>query len=289
MLLALLLACTQPISDTTDTDPVAPERVTTIGILADPHVTGEGEHADRLRAAVAWLGEQEDVELVLVLGDVAWGDGLDLAPGLLAELPVPWVPIIGDNEIQDGSEERSWEAFAPQRAALAASVPSYAHAAAPVDEPGYGPVWLDNASLDYAGVHVVMADLVIRSESGALGEFGTLHDYAGGTLPWLEADLDGRGAEPWILATHIPPHLGFLDLAELETLGERLGEYTPHLLGVFSGHVHLDSTVEVEELGATVTTVDDVWGDTLTVHRVEVWRGPDGWWLEDEPVVLPWP
>ena len=77
-------------------------------------MTGGGDHDARLQAAVAETNariEAEGIELVFILGDIAWGDGYDLAHAALSELAVPWVPVLGDNPIQVGEETGFEDAF----------------------------------------------------------------------------------------------------------------------------------------------------------------------------------
>ena len=130
--LALLLAaCGAPSADATDSahgaaaadsaspaeGPLTPRF--SFVVIADPHVSGPGEHADRLMAAVAWVNDHaidRDLQLVVVLGDIAWDDGIGLADEILGELTVSWVPVLGDNEIQSGDAEAFFVAFADQLA-----------------------------------------------------------------------------------------------------------------------------------------------------------------------------
>ena len=93
----------------------------TIAVLADPHVSGNPEHTARLQA-VTWINEhaeERQIELVPVLGDVGWGEGLATAKDLLERLSVPYLPIIGDNEISYGDEASFADVFAPQMEWLA--------------------------------------------------------------------------------------------------------------------------------------------------------------------------
>ncbi len=290
MLPLLLIACTQPV----DTgDPVvrhAPEHILSFAVLADPHVTREGENAGRLRAAVSWLSGDPDVEVVLLLGDNAWGAGIALFPSLMEPLPVPWVPITGDNEIHAGDEEAAQVMRETQYAVLSSELDGWSQAPAPVHNPELGAEsWFSNVSFDWGGVHFALVDWCNRTETGALGELGDLHDFDGGSLPWLEDDLSQRTAQPWVLGAHIPTHLGMLDLAEMERLQMGLDAHIPDLLGIFAGHVHLDSDIPVDELDTTTYTVEATWDDTVDLRLVEVWTDGVDTWMEQEKVQVPWP
>ena len=290
MLPLLLIACTQPID--TD-DPLVrhdPERMLTFAILTDPHITSEGEHADRLRAAVAWLADEPEVEVVLVLGDNAWGSGIELFPSLMEPLPVPWVPITGDNEIEAGDEEPAQIMREAQYAVLAGQLDHWSQAPAPVHNPELdGESWFSDVSFDMGGVHIALVDWCVRTETGILAEFGDLHDFDGGSLPWLEEDLAARTAQPWVLGAHIPTHVGLFDLDELERLRKGLDADLPDLLGIFAGHVHLDSEVPVDELDTTTYTVDATWDDVVALRMVEVWTDGVDTWMEQQKVQVPWP
>ena len=47
---------------------------------------------------------ERNLELVLVVGDIGWGDGLYESVEELEKLQIPYVPIIGDNEVAYGSQ-----------------------------------------------------------------------------------------------------------------------------------------------------------------------------------------
>ena len=71
---------------------------------------------------MTWINDnaqEHQIELVPVLGDVGWGEGLTTAKDLLETLTVPYLPIIGDNEIVYGDEANFASVFAPQMEWLA--------------------------------------------------------------------------------------------------------------------------------------------------------------------------
>lgn len=82
-------------------------------IIADPHIDGDVNHEANLENAINWLisnKNEKHIELVFVLGDIAWGDSrgnrnLRIAKETLDHLNhagIPYIPVIGDNEIHDG-------------------------------------------------------------------------------------------------------------------------------------------------------------------------------------------
>jgi len=106
----------------TDTGEPALEHQFSFAILADPHIVGNPDHAARLTAAVEWInGEAQgrSIELVFVLGDIAWGNGFGAARDMLDDLSMPYLPLTGDNEIQVGNEEDYDTAWAPHYLAVA--------------------------------------------------------------------------------------------------------------------------------------------------------------------------
>ena len=148
-----LLACTaagpQVAPDVTDdtaeasTGPEAhePEHLFTFGLLADSHVTGTGDHLERLGLAVDALeAEATDLAFVAVLGDIAWGGGWELARERLDTLSVPWVPVFGDNPIQVGEETGFHETFGAHLDALGPALEGWTVAPVPVTPPPEAPV-----------------------------------------------------------------------------------------------------------------------------------------------------
>ena len=69
-------------------------------VLADPHISGLVEHEERLTLAVEWINSEatsRGIELVLVVGDIGWSDGVERSRELLDELEVTYVPLMGDD------------------------------------------------------------------------------------------------------------------------------------------------------------------------------------------------
>ncbi len=278
----LLLACTPSPGHTgdsaVDAGPVEP--LFSFVVFADPHVTADDEHAERLRTAVKWVNdnaEAEGIELLFIVGDIGWGDvGVDLANELLGALSVPWVPVLGDNEVQYGSEERFDAVFSLQYAALAEQFEGFDRAATPVDNPDYGlQSWFQDFSFDHRGLHLVGVDWNSRHIGGLEGEMADLHDFEGGSWEWLASDLEqhGEGANDSIVFfSHHPMHLspGAFDLEEIDLLDGLLAAYDDALYANFAGHYHVNGDEADPARPIEVHVTDAIWDDTLTLRQVDV-------------------
>ena len=73
-------------------------------VFADPHVYGgpSSENAQRLSRCVEWVNTHKDdedklIELVFIVGDI--GGNFSTAKDILDGLTVPYLPIIGDNDV----------------------------------------------------------------------------------------------------------------------------------------------------------------------------------------------
>lgn len=291
LLPALLLACAPaptsapggapPARDTADT--AAPEgplvEQFAFVVMADPHVTGPGDHADRLAAAVAWTNAHvttHDIELVVVLGDIAWGDGFPTAVAALDALTVPWVPVLGDNEIQSSDEAAFFAAFAPQLDTLEGQLDGFVAAPAPVDDPTWGrPSWLQNLAFDHGPVRFLAADWSSRDLDTLWGETPDLHDFDSGTWPWLEAQL--QAAQPGlddsvVLLSHMPlfDGPGGLVVDEAAQVVETLDPHRDLVWGNLAGHLHGTSDMTWEAAGIEVHVTDATWDDEVVVRVVTV-------------------
>ena len=263
-------------------------------IIADPHVTSGGENQDRLTAAVDWINsvaEARQVELVLILGDVAWNAGLDTIVGVLDELDMPYAAVIGDNEVQSGDEEAFDTTFTPTYDVLSTDFDNWSRTIAPV----YNPLadednWFSNFSFDHRGVHFVAVDWCARAASGVLAETGELHDFDDGTFQWFTDDLAATGAaatDSVVMASHIPMHLGLFDLDELGQLETLLLQYEDLVYAQFAGHIHVDAEEVVGEDLYTVYITDATWDDEVRVRVVEVSGNGQRFEYEHELVDVP--
>lgn len=282
--LALLLGCPSDDDDSVadddagDDDDGGPvEFVFALGVIADPHITGNVEHTERLDVAVAWMNQhaaERSIELVVVLGDLGWGNGLPGVKDQLDALTVPYVPFTGDNEIQGDSEEEFYDTFTPQWELLATELDAFDMASMPVYNPEIdGDSWFNIFSFDHRGVHFAGTDWCARVDGTILGELGDLHDFAGGTWPWLEADLEGRFVDPddsIILLSHIPMHIGMFDVEEVDKIEVLFDSVGDAIYANLAGHVHLDSHHVLADGLYEVFTYDATWDDEVTVGLVEV-------------------
>lgn len=303
MLLALLSACapTAPDSgpavesaaDTGETEATLRFRYV---VIADPHVsTPTGENVDRLDRAVAWIGENADtldLRLVLVVGDIAWGDGLDAALASLDRLPVTWVPINGDNEVSLGSEEGYATTFAEHYAALATTLDDWEMGPVEVWNPEFEQTsWFHNLSFTFEGVRFVGLDWASRDDNVILSEMGALHDFEGGTFPFFEQALAKAGdkGEDTVLFSHIPMHLspGGFDLDQMERITAVTSPQADHVWADLAGHYHGDGVEEVADGGYTLYVTDATWDDEVEVRLVEVWANEARFSPSTEVVVIP--
>lgn len=298
MLPLLLLACTSAPSggpgdtgdpgdlldgggaDTGQVDPGPVEPLFSYALVADPHVTGPGDRVDRLVQALQWVEaerEARDIELVFVLGDIAWADGWEEAVTALQTLSVPWMPVQGDNPIQVGEEPGFEQHFGAQLAQLGEALPGWSRAPLPVDDPvNGGQAWLQNYGFDHQGVRFIVLDWNSRVIGGAWGEMPDLHDFEGGTLPFLRQELDGLDAdgldERVVLLTHMPmiQGPGSFDVAEGKVLIDLLGPRADLVAANHAGHLHGSAEGDWPECGMLVDTTDATWDDVVSVRIVSV-------------------
>jgi hypothetical protein len=277
----------ESVPDAPDADDVGPddedaaeppmEPLFTFAIVADPHVTGSGENADRLAADVEWINthaHERMIEVVLALGDLGWDDGLELSRQLLDELEVPYVPIIGDNEVQAGDEEAFEATFSQRYDLLATTFGGWQRAAAPVWNPEAGQEsWFTNMAFDHRGVHFVGVDWCARGVSGLEGEMGDLHDFDGGTWQWFEGvfgALPKDAVESIVLFSHIPMHFGAFWLDEMNAIEGLLGPFADAVYADFAGHVHITYEQAVPGGGYVVYVTDATFDDENTIRLVQV-------------------
>ena len=296
-MLWLLFSCTSPTADTSsapgsDSGVVSGdlEKLFSYALIADPHVTGEGEHDARLRAAVEVVSERassDGIELVFVLGDIAWGGGYALAHDALSALPVPWIPVFGDNPIQVGEEPSFEETFGAQLDALGEQVAGWSREPVPVENPERGgESWLHNARLTHGGVEFWVVDWNSREVGTLFGETPDLHDFPGGTLPFLSGALDDLGEGPdkrVVLLSHMAPFPGpgGLTVDEQETMRALFEPHTEAVWGNHAGHLHASSAMNWEELDFEIVTTDATWDDLNTIRIVEVWGDGSRFVYED--------
>ncbi len=239
-------------------------------VIADPHISGGAGStaAQNLQQTVDWVNahrQQEDIDLVFVVGDIGWNNGLDTAKTILDGLDVPYAPLIGDNEVYYHNEERFNDTFAPVYESLAAlaqdpnsGLSNWQKASNPVWNPDYGE-WsnLQNFAFDYGGVHFACLDWVPRDTTSTLVEHASLNDFEGGTLPWLEdylASCSTDKQENIVMMAHHPMYtlggalgtmiasLAAFSPSDFDQLSALLNDpnhdYADYVYAAYTGHYH---------------------------------------------------
>jgi hypothetical protein len=223
-------------------------------IIADPHINGNKNHKAKFISAVDCIianKDKKDIQLVFVVGDIAWGGprgnrNPKTAENILARLNlagIPYIPIIGDNEIQRGSEREFHDTFKKQYKYLSNVLEHWRKAPTPVKRK-----YLQNFSFDYKGCHFVCCDLNSRQLDN---EGGELHDFSGGSWPWFKNDIETCSKakkESIVIITHIGMfRTGFgaadeflFSLDEMNKIKSFLYDYREYVDTNYSGHVHLN-------------------------------------------------
>ena len=228
-------------------------------VIADPHISGNQDHKAKFEKAIDWIisnKESKDIELTFVLGDIAWGGtkgnrNLAVAKKILDRLSIngiTYIPIIGDNEIQYGSEKEFQQVFVPHFNILSEKLDNWKKAPTPV-----AGMYLQNFSFDYKDCHFVCPDFISRKAGGDGGE---LHDFTGGSWPWFKNDIE-RCPKPKneniVIMTHIGMfHTGF-DFADkfvfskdqMDKIKSFLNDYKDNVDSNYAGHLHMNWYVPV--------------------------------------------
>lgn len=148
LLVLLLLACSIGYGETFS-----------FAIITDPHLDGNADRKAKFEAAIDWVIEKKDnhvpavrrptesvaegndIELVFVLGDIAWGGSkrnrnLTIAKTILDRLnkaDILYIPMIGNNEIQHNCEEEFQDVFGRQYIYLSKMLKHWQKASIPVN------------------------------------------------------------------------------------------------------------------------------------------------------------
>jgi hypothetical protein len=266
-------------------------------VIADPHIISKGEHYNRTKAAIDWLNDNakaRSIELVWVLGDIGWHKGLPLARELLETLQIPYLPVLGDNEIQNGDQEAEFDqVYGPTFQALKGTLANFRRAAVPVSHPVTKQVYrLQNFSFDHRGVHFVGLDFNARVKHEFLGEQGSLYDFQGGTWPWLVDDiksLQSRPRESVLLFSHIPLHAspGAFDVSEMATVTSLTAPRADLVYAHFAGHYHGDFDFHPHDAGYEVFVTDALWDDEIRVRLVSVLGNGQRFEYQQQLVTVP--
>lgn len=264
-------------------------------LIADPHITGESERDTRLQAVVEWVNGEaagRNIELALVLGDIGWGVGIQRAKEMLDELEVPYVPLKGDNVVVEGGGEEFETVYGPHYEQLGGLLEGWRRADFPVFSPLLDQqIWLNNVAFHHRGLHFVGLDWSARGAVGLAAEMGNLHDFEGGTLPWLKAELESHSssaADSFVMASHIPMHLGAFTLDGMAILEAALAEKRPAVYANLAGHVHQTYQASVGEGLYEVFVTDATWDDENTIDVVRIEGDAAGYRYQHELVEVPW-
>jgi hypothetical protein len=266
-------------------------------IIADPHLNGDADHKTKFETAVDWIignKNDKDIELLFLLGDIAWGGSrgdrnLQIANRTLDRLNnmgIPYIPIIGDNEVHAGCEKEFEDVFEAQYRYLSKILQHWQKASVPVNGR-----YLQNFSFDYKDCHFVCVDFISRR---AGDEGGELHDYAGGSWPWFKNNIEHcpkPKKENILIMTHIGMFRTGFQFAdrylfsenEMSKIKHFLYDYRDYVDSNYAGHLHQNwyapvwSGLFVPLYHVRVT--DETWYDTqwpenkdqeLTVRWVQV-------------------
>ncbi len=268
-----------------------------IAILADPHISGNEEHTARLEEAIAWINdhaEERHIELVPVLGDVGWGAGLQTAKATLDGLTIPYLPIIGDNEIQYGDEENFATVFSPQMSWLSDNTEDFSYGGLSVWNPEESKEsYFTNFAFTHKGVRMIALDWSSRlpSSEGIWTEFGYLHDFEGGSFPFLESELQQLSAQrinSTLFLTHIPMSVGSFNADQMGSFEEILAPYTDLVYANFAGHLHVNVEEENLDRGYDLFVSDAVWDDVITIRVLDVYQNSERVLFEQEVIEFDW-
>ena len=272
---------TETIEQDSGIEPSEPQFQFSIAVIADPHIAGGGEHSERLRQTVQWVNTESDsrtIDLVFVLGDVGWGAGLMESKAILDELTVPYIPVIGDNEVHYGDEENFGTVYGPQYEFLSTVFEDWNKDGEAIWNPEEDEnSWFYNFALSHKGLRLITADWSARTDAPYFSEMGDLHNFDGGTWEFFQSEiqqLQQQKKNSVLLLSHIPMFMspGSFDVAETEMIAGLTNAYADLIYADFAGHFHVNVDSELEEGGFEVFITDAVWDDEITIRMVEVWE-----------------
>jgi hypothetical protein len=282
----------------TDATTVVPEAKGAFAfvILADLHITDEGELYQKSVAAVQWLNAhaaERNIQVVLVLGDIGYGEGVARSRDLLNQLSMPYVPIIGDNEFHHGDQELFDQVFSANDATVTQVLSNYQRVPAPTTDAGGTKYWFQSVAFDLGGVRFLGVDTGPRNDGKITGEQGDLHDFPGGTWPWFAQQIQNLGARPdesVVLFSHNPLHLfpGGLDVNEMAKVNALVGPVGNLVYGAFGGHYHFDWQDVQKDAGYETFVTASPWaGETVRLRLVTVTGQGDHFAYAHELVDVP--
>ncbi len=216
--------------------------------------------------------------MVFILGDIAWGnDGKHVleAKEILDRLTVPYIPLIGDNDIISNpyGELHFAEIFEPQYILLSTLLQNWQKTPVHVWNPELERnSYLQNFSFDFRGIHFVATDWVSRQAEDA-----ELHNFAGGTWPWFVdniANCQKNREENIVMFSH-PPMCNFIGLTRYSLMSSEFNivkdftvQYADYIYANFSGHFHLNGVVDVKNSAGYKVYMTDATFDNKNSIRV---------------------
>jgi hypothetical protein len=109
-----------------------------------------------------------------------------------------------------------------------------------------------------------------------VGETADLYDFEGGTLRFMEDELDalpdGRD-ENVLMLSHNPMHRspGAFSLVEMDSINGLTSPLRERVAAAYGGHYHVTTDEPNEAGGYHVWITDAIWDDVRTLRLVEVW------------------
>jgi hypothetical protein len=247
-----------------------------VAVIADPHCAGDQEHLGRLDSAINWINENKGakkIELVVLVGDIAWGgNNLSDIRQRLDGLTMPYLPVIGDNEVNDGDEITFNNVFSSHFDDLASLLgDSWLKSPVPVLDPRTDQyLYLQNYSFDYKGLHIMCTDWGTRNPGPGLeSEQAELFDFEGGTWPWFKQDLQssiGDNINNTLVFSHHPMHvspvyplirtdLGAFSVNDFKAITNFTLPFKDYFYANYAGHYHVPWYQDVREGGYKVYVV----------------------------------
>ena len=294
-----------------------PGPVFSFAVLADPHLDGTPSRRENLQRAVDRIVAEREawgIELVFIAGDIAWGsvdgmsnlaDAREILEGL-EEAGIHYVPLLGDNEVQYGSEQEFHQVFGPHYQDMAAALKGWQQLATPVDG-----LYLQSFSFNHRGCHFVCPDFISRQPGN---EAADLNDFEGGSWPWFQADVTDAAQGPKerinVFSHHGMFNTGLASVDRLLISDEAMDQVVELLCPLrefvsasYGGHIHQNWVWEVYcDSGEPIYQVwmtDDAFDAVvppepddhrITIRVVEVSAAAGGFTYEqhllEEPVVV---
>jgi hypothetical protein len=248
-------------------------------VIADPHIDGSVGHLPKFEAVIDWCIEHrvdKNIKMAWIVGDIAWGPGnLAIAKAALDELNeagIPYIPVMGDNEVQSGYENEFATVFAPQYEYLASEATDFVNfqKQAPPPPPNDG-CNLQNFVFEYEGCRFVGLDVASRVQGD---ESGDLHQFAGGTLDWMSEHIPSYHEQ--LNGLNIFSHMGMFRTGipiadqylftddDMTIIKNLIVPCRLYVAANYSGHIHQNWSAQVyywiwKLYKAYVT--DDTWND----------------------------